>query len=242
MTRAFGIDTSHWDGKVDWAKAKSAGASFGIFKLTDFYKNVQTGFVDSQAANSWKGTKENGIVSGAWCWLQPKHDPKVQANYYLDAWYKYPTNMPPILDFEDRNVVSWNDMLWRACTWLEYVEEQTKKTPIVYTSLGYVNEFDKQKRSILARYPLWLAQYPYVFTANSKPTVPYPWNDWVMWQYSDKAVGAVYGGQSSTMDVNVFNGDENAMKGYFKVGQMPNQLTDAEKLAILWDAHGELHG
>lgn len=239
MTNAFGIDTSHWDGKVNWQTAKQAGVSFGIFKLTDFYRDQPIGFTDSQAGNSWQGLKDNAIVSGAYCWLQPKQDPTVQAKYFLEAWKKYPTDMPPILDFEDRNVISWNDMLWRGKTWLEYIEAQTGKVPIIYTSSGYINNFDKVKRSYLAKYPLWLAQYTWM---QLPPSVPYPWTKWLMWQYSDQVNGKQYGSESATVDANYFAGSEADMRAYFGVGQVvPDEPSDAEKLAKLWDAHEELH-
>jgi len=234
--RTFGIDTSHWDGKMDWTIASARGVKFGIFKLTDFYKYTPSGFVDTQAANSWQGTRENGILNGAWCWLQPKQDPTLQAKFYLDAWNKYPTDMPPILDFEDRNVNTWNDMLWRCMTWLEYVEKATGKVPIIYTSLGYINSFDRLKRSALQKYPLWLAQYPLIYSDTKQPSIPYPWTSWLMWQYSDKVEGKFYGGESATVDANVFPGSEADMREYFRVTTPPvipltleEQVADHEK-------------
>jgi lysozyme len=240
MTNAFGIDTSHWDGKVNWQTAKQAGVSFGIFKLTDFYKDQPIGFEDTQAGNSWLGLRDNGLVSGAYCWLQPKQDPVLQARYYLNALAEYPTDMPPILDFEDRNVNTWNDMLWRGQRWLEYVEAETGKVPMVYTSSGYIGNFDKAKRSFLGRYPLWLAQYTWM---QLPPSVPSPWTSWVLWQYSDKVDGKYYGAQSAGVDGNYFAGDSYAMRKYFGLDDVvvPDEPSDAEKLARLWEAHEELH-
>ena len=34
MRRAFGLDTSHWDGKMDWIKAKKQGAPEGCIGNT----------------------------------------------------------------------------------------------------------------------------------------------------------------------------------------------------------------
>jgi len=39
MAQALGLDTSHWDGIMDWQKASFMGVSFGIFKMSDFYSN-----------------------------------------------------------------------------------------------------------------------------------------------------------------------------------------------------------
>ena len=131
----LGIDVSHWQGTIDWAKAASAGVKFAITKGTDFYKDRPIGFVDKASNLNIKGMIENNILTGGYCWLQPKQDPTLQAKFYVEEFYeKHELDFPPILDFEDSNMNSPADMIWRAETWLNYVEQAHEK-PLLFTQV-----------------------------------------------------------------------------------------------------------
>lgn len=214
----LGNDVSHWQGFIDWVKMASKGMEFSISKGTDFYSSYPQGFVDNKVFINLNGMEKNNIRTGVYCWLQPKQDPKLQAEFYLNEVYsKVETDFPPVLDFEDNNVNSWSDMLWRAQTWLEIVEKETGEIPFVYTSPGYMMNFDRIKSGFLSRYPLWIAHY----IQRDYPTVPYQWEDWTIWQYSDKGhypyyiyldpnagYGKDYGSGSYGLDMNWFKGTE----------------------------------
>jgi len=202
-----GIDVSHWQGRMDWSKAKEAGASFGIFKATDFWKAQPRGFVDSEADNNWSGTLDAGLINGCYCWLQPKVDPTVQANFFLEFWNVHPCNLPPILDVEDTDVFNHSDMLWRVQKWLQVVEDALDIKPMVYTSYGYMMSFDKSKAQFLSQYPLWQAWYS-VFN----PKVPAPWTSWTIWQHTAKGDGQKYGAVAKNIDMNKFDGTLDDLK------------------------------
>lgn len=210
----LGVDVSHWQGDVWWAKMAEKGVRFAICKMTDFYKAAPTGFVDDKYIRNWHGTRDQGIKNGGYCWLQPKVDPYIQADFYLDTYIKYQTDLPPILDFEDRDWISPNDMLWRAQVWLNKVEGETGRKPMVYTSAGYMSSFAKDKASFLGNYPLWVANY----IQRNYPTMPAIWSDWKIWQYSDKgdypwyvwqgpAKGREWGVESDGLDMNWYQGN-----------------------------------
>lgn len=52
----FGVDVSHWQGKIDWVKVAGAGESFCFIKATE-----STGFVDPQFAT--KGLELDNMVT-----------------------------------------------------------------------------------------------------------------------------------------------------------------------------------
>lgn len=198
----IGIDVSHWQGRMKWAKAVSNGAAFGFYKMSDFSSVTKKPFSDVQYLNNWNGTRELNLVNGAYHWLQPLVDPKVQADYYLSLFTKNPTDFA-ILDFEDPQVTNWNDMLWRAQVWLEIVRDALPDKPILlYTSKGYMSNFDQTKISFLGKYLLWLALY------TAWPIAYYPsiWKNWTFWQYSAHGSGKDFGAESGDMDVNRFDG------------------------------------
>lgn len=211
MARAPGMDVSHWDGFTNWYVAKNAGIKFGFFKGTDFTTITKVGFQDSKLEWNWNKSNEAGVLSGMYCWLQPKSDPKVQADFFLERYIKYPTKLPPVMDFEDKAVNSWSDMLWRAQVFLERIEEITGKKPIVYTSAGYMSSFDRIKSGFLSKYDLWLAQY----TDDANPfQIPYPWTNWKFWQYTAYADAKTYGSQKTVIDLNYFNGNADELQKY----------------------------
>ncbi len=59
---SFGVDVSHWDGTIDWAKAKKAGVEFAIIQCG--YGMDQTDQDDAQFLNNVKGCLDNGIPFG----------------------------------------------------------------------------------------------------------------------------------------------------------------------------------
>ena len=66
---------------------------------------------------------------------------------------------------------------------------------------------DYVDNTVKNKYPWWVAQY----TSASSPTLK-GWNHWVFWQYSDK--GKVSGINTNSVDLNVFQGNENQLKQY----------------------------
>ena len=225
----LGIDSSHWNGDIDLALAYAKGARFVIAKATDFKVGTNSGFVDTQVVNTMNKAKELDMPFAGWHWLQPKSDPTIQAEYYMDEFYsKYQIKAPPELDFEDLNVNSWSDMAWRGQVWLEKVAGWTKKKPLVYTAKWFIDLFpDKSKVSFLGAYDLWGAHY----IQRSYPTMPSMWTDWKVWQYSDKGdypyyvykgayLGGSWGSKSAYMCMDWFNGSEVEMRAYFGMGSV----------------------
>ena len=241
----LGIDTSHWNGDVDLTVAKGKGAKYVIAKATDFYAGQPIGFVDTQVVNTMNKAKELDLPFAGWHWLQPKVDPTTQAEYYLNEFYfKYDIKAPPMLDFEDLKVNSWNDMLWRGQTWLEKVARATGKKPLVYTAKWYMDNFNQANASFLRQYDLWGAHY----IQRSYPTMPSIWNDWKFWQYSDKGdypyyvykgayLGGAWGSKSVYMCMDWFKGNEIEMREYFYMDNvipevpltLEEQVADHEK-------------
>jgi len=212
----LGLDGSHWNGICNFDLMYIKGIRFGITKATDVGSATKKGFVDDKAIYNYEAMGDAGLLRGGYHWLDPMYGaPEYQADFYLNEFYsKYPTELPPALDFEDNNVISWNDALWKAQKWLEIVERETKRLPMVYTSNGYIANFLKSKAGFLERYPLWIAHY----IQRSYPTIPAPWSKAIIWQYSDKGdypyykwnspvkYGKSWGSGSSYLDMNWFLG------------------------------------
>ena len=114
-----------------------------------------------------------------------------------------------------------NVTLW-AQTWLATVAAATGRNPFVYSYPQFL-ENAMVRSATLRQYPLWLAHYSVdpAVTANqpnAKSVGCYAdsWtnNDcsaqWQIWQYTSCGIAGKYGVPGTRVDLNVFNGDNNA--------------------------------
>ncbi|MCH4034760.1 MAG: LysM peptidoglycan-binding domain-containing protein [Lachnospiraceae bacterium] len=68
MSEFKGIDVSHWQGHIDWAKVKAAGVQFAIIKAGGSDDGLYT---DPRWEENYRGAKENGIAVGAYYFVGP---------------------------------------------------------------------------------------------------------------------------------------------------------------------------
>lgn len=97
-------------------------------------------------------------------------------------------------------------------TFLERIRQRFPNTLVgVYTGPSYWIEHTTQDfRPSFKDYPLWIANYDV-----SSPAIPSPWTQYVLWQYTDKGDGYLYGAESSRIDMNIFRGTLDDYKRYF---------------------------
>jgi lysozyme len=62
MSEFKGIDVSHWQGAIDWAKVKAAGIQFAIIKSGGSDAGFYT---DPRWEENYRNAKANGIAVGA---------------------------------------------------------------------------------------------------------------------------------------------------------------------------------
>jgi len=189
-----GIDVSKYQDMIAWEavktmKVKSIQLGFAFIKATEGIGNT-----DPQFGRNWKKAKSNGIVCGAYHFFIASKDGKMQAENFIDKVELEPGNLPPVLDIEQLNGTSAEELKKEARKWLEAVENYYHIKPIIYTNVDFYNrilgsEFDN--------YPLWVAHY-------YQPGQPRINRGWVFWQHSQE--GRV-NGITSPVDFNVFNGD-----------------------------------
>lgn len=207
MSTTIGVDTSHWSGVINFVTMYNAGAKFWITKASDAFFGTGQLFQDSMFDTYMRDSEDIGLLRGCYHWLQPSVDPTVAAKFYLERYYKYDLDFPPILDFEEPKVTNYGDFAWRAEVWLRYVYEQTKKKPIVYTAKWYTDRFAQKYISWMNVYPLWVADYTWWSNnVTHKPIMPYPWTEHTIWQWGTPARGNEFGVQAKEIDMNYFNG------------------------------------
>ena len=196
MVQAKGIDVSHHNGVVDWKAVAAAGVSFCFLK-----SNQGRSFVDWTFKDNAARAKAAGIFVGAYHFFDPGYGAEEQAQNFLNTISGVRLDLPPVLDWEmDGGDQSQVDV---AQSWLNSVEAETKKTPIIYSFTSFLENIGLP--SSFARYPSWVASY------EPEPHIVAPWTDYKFWQTS--ASGVLHG-VNKHFDVDLFNGTVDDLKKF----------------------------
>ena len=220
MTRAHGIDCSHWDGSFDPGKA-TGRIDFAIMKVSE-------GLVKDPAfAAIWSGV-EKVTVRGAYHYLRSGWDWKLQADKFWNIVKDYPFDLYA-LDFEGIGNVMDVKFANMAHLWMDYVQEKAGDKPVLlYTNPTHYDADLYPYGDWMKDYPLWIAQY---WTTNVGPTrdpaLPKKRKagDWKIWQYASEinypGHGKEYGTGSKSVDLNVFNGTVADMHTWLRLQEPP---------------------
>jgi lysozyme len=192
-----GIDVSHFQGAIDWARVKAAGIAFAFIKATD-----GTSFIDPQLDWNAMECGRVGIPFGLYHFFRPTVDPKEQAQAFLTETKRYRSTLPPALDLELGPVTTP-----QAAAWLDVVDEALGREPLIYTAPSFAAEF--LATGGMGVYPLWIAEY----TTKPYPTLPNAWSTWDFWQHSPS--GHV-DGVPNLVDLDWFHGSDEYLKTWIK--------------------------
>ena len=218
IMRTFGIDLSHWEGRIDWAAAAPA-IGFAYFKCTDGVK-----FTDNQFAYNARGCSGTGLPHAPYHYFQPHLDPTAQAEHFIaTAGLNYKRY---IVDVESPE---WDPkIVQKLHAFLERVEKLTGTRPAIYTSAGYWNDYIQPLPSWTGSYDLIVAHY----TAAHAPLLPHGWTKYTIWQFSD--FWNVPGNQA-VVDGNWFNGSLEQCRQWFgnykpdPLSHLPTQMAETEQ-------------
>lgn len=195
-----GFDVSHHNGVVDFAKLSAQGHKFCFVKASE-----SVTVPDSQFKRNWSEAPRNGLLVGAYHFFRADHDPAAQAKHFLDTiGTPRVGDLPCVIDLETLDGMRVSVIKQRALQFLDIVEKANGKIPILYTYKSFLEGLGDM--SAFAKYPLWLAEYrgTMIRPANWKQPIQF-------WQYSDGTA------EHSHLDLNVFNGDLQALRALAKI-------------------------
>jgi GH25 family lysozyme M1 (1,4-beta-N-acetylmuramidase) len=206
-----GIDVSTYQGTIDWAEVAGHGIAFAFVRVSDGVAHP-----DDQFVANWQGTRAHGIVRGVYQFFRPLADPIEQAELMLAkleaAGGLEATDLPPVLDLEDDDGVSVALYQERALAWIAHVEARTGRRPIVY-SAAFFSPFTG---TAFSAYPLWVANYKPTYV-DACPTMPDGWQDWVLWQWTDRDHVR---GVTGNVDGDVFDGDRHDLDAFIAASHL----------------------
>ncbi len=222
MAFTFGVDVSSYEPRVDWHALRAQGVRFAFIRATS-----GIGYVDPSFAEHWAGARQAGILRGAYHYMIALQDPTKQANLFIKTVGTGLGELPPIVDFEDKynETASNRRVVDTGKAILDQVEAAFGRKPMVYSRRTYFLEHMAvagKQPTWAKNYPLWVAQYPYVYAEGNMPTQPEGWQDWKFWQYSES--GIIEGvtdeiGRPTEIDLDWFRGTAEELYAFANVEQ-----------------------
>ena len=194
----LGLDVSHHQNNIDWAKVKAAGIGFVFIKATEGGT-----YTDPNFQANWRAAKAAGIPRGAYHFFRPKGPLQAQIDNFIRAMSTVERGeLPPVLDLEvpedwtQFTVAQRNEMVMG---WLNAVQTRLGVRPIIYINNPMTRD-TLGSPAAFKNYTLWLAHY----TSRPEPNIPAPWTSWKYWQYTEHGT---IDGIAGEVDLNRFNGN-----------------------------------
>lgn len=180
-----GIDVSHHQGRIRWARVAQAGVDFAFVKASE-----GVGVRDPRYSENRNRAARSGIKVGAYHFARPsgakkqrvKEDALLEARYFLKVAKPRRQELAPVLDLETAGILNRPQLRRWTATWLRHVRQETGVRAIVYS--GPVFWRDRMSGTArFAAHPLWLAHY-----TRRRPIVPagsWAGQGWTIWQWTD---------------------------------------------------------
>lgn len=196
----LGLDVSHFQGAVDWNSLAQSGYKFAFIKATEGASEI-----DPEFSTNWSGAKSAGLIRGAYHYYDTGSDPLDQAEHFLSTVWPNggqpllaPGDLPPVLDFEQPNSQSSEEIINGIHRWLSLVRMKTLRIPILYTNLS---SWEYLSTPQFGNHPLWIAEYQ----VAAPSALPMGWKQWCFWQFS--STGTLDEVSGPTVDIDVYQGD-----------------------------------
>lgn len=224
------IDVSRHQGVINFEKMASARVVGVIIRAGNGNRN------DDRAHEYAPDARKAGLTVGFYWFCNPKrgHDGGAQGRQFAQRVQELGgSDLPLMADVEwydneygPMPVLTGQRMYDWVKDFVEAVEKETGRTPIIYTGAAYWNGHIRMSAGDLARCDLIVPRYPvysleknerypvptvdtwdsYAFRfANNGPRVPYGWEEWDGWQFSAgyNQQGSTYGASSRDLDLNI---------------------------------------
>jgi GH25 family lysozyme M1 (1,4-beta-N-acetylmuramidase) len=221
-----GIDISHWNGKLNFLKLRTAGVEFCYAKCVDGATNTDDAYGRNRLA-----AESVAIPFGAYVFAHPTQDPTAQIDFLLAQMGQ--CDLAPMLDFEwawrkgidewtgrdmhgverVRPVLGIKERIAHVCKMIARVKEKLGVMPFIYTSKSFWDPTFGALRTFggidVGACPLWVVDYDE--RGHREPRLPAPWQTWKIRQYDgDEGKLAGY----SKIDRDWFNGTLDELKAF----------------------------
>lgn len=169
---AEGIDLSHHNGAVDWARLGTQPLEFVYLKATE-----GAGHTDARFHENWLAATRLGWRTGAYHFYRLCREGAAQAENFIRQVEVRAGTLPPAVDLEHAHNCAprgpRDATLAELRAFLQALETEYGQVPVIYTTPAFHAEWLAGEG--FGRYPLW------VRSLDGPPALPY-----AIWQYSMK--------------------------------------------------------
>lgn len=192
-----GIDVSHYQGQVNWESVAKQDIDFVFVKATEGLD-----YQDSIFTKNWEALSQTKLKRGAYHFFLPKVSASWQAKNFIRTVGLQTGDLPPVLDVEDLEGVSMEQLIQHMTIWLAEVEAYYGMSPIIYT---FSDLYNRHLKAAFPNHTFWIARYSRQAPALDKQAV--------FWQYSNTGY---IDGIEGAVDLNIFTGNYSRLQGYGK--------------------------
>ena len=224
-----GIDVSHWQGSIDWARVAASGQKYAIVRTGDGKDT------DRKAVRNLQGAHDAGLPCAVYHYMRARHGAGVNLGVLMDV-LAHARGVPlgfVAIDVEGApgkgsreasgawmGDVSTEDVL-RCVDSMGRLLEGAGHRVVIYTGVAWHWHVAQQGLGQFAE--RWASWQPY-YTHRDRPSVvSYPdgspvW-EWQIWQHAgSKSIPGSVPGIDGNVDLNRFRGDELALRAWWSPG------------------------
>lgn len=197
-----GVDVSSYQGEIDWEVLSGEGIDFAYIKATE-----GSSYVDERFADNWRGAQGTDLLVGAYHFMSFESSGERQAEHVIST-VPAGADLPVAVDVEFygdyfASPPSRAEVDAILGPLLERLEQHYGVAPVIYaTPEAYGRYISGQ----YADSPIWIR------SVLAPPHLDDD-RDWAFWQYSHRDRLRGYDGEERYIDMNVFAGDLEELRG-----------------------------
>jgi lysozyme len=186
-----GIDVSHHQGVIDWARLKADGVDFAYIKASE----GET-YNDPRFTRNWYEAEQAGVKRGAYHFFTQCRTGKAQAGNFIRVVPRQAGTLPPAVDAEHmgpcRDGPAVADVAAELAVFLDLAGAHFGQRPVIYTTREFHDAY------LAGKFPqdrFWLRSL--IFEPSFRK------EQWIIWQYHNLGKRD---GVAGPIDLNVFRG------------------------------------
>lgn len=205
----------------------------------------QGNFLDYAFEMYMRELKARGVHRGSYWFYDNRFAPRPQAKLYSDYLRRYAPDLelPCFIDFEYDFPAPANPS--RLQDVYDFIVEFERLEPGrkigIYTGYYFWTRSAQYsgmrpgsaQLEWFKKYPLWLAWYTHDNTKIDMPIIPEPWDEWMLWQFSDRGDGIGHGLHSKELDLNKTHEPLNEWLSKWSTGTITNPPNEKRGRIIL---------